>query len=159
SWFRAGGITDEFRQGYVTACAVGPESPSMATSVVTAVVAPLLKSKRLTVGIDDTPTQRYGPCVAGAGIHHPPRPGPRAEGHLYGQLWVVLPARAKHDEGGPPALPRQAQRSIRAMEGERLPPERARPFRTKLELASEQLRWLKPWVERRFEELGVAVEG
>jgi hypothetical protein len=159
SWFRAGGITDEFRQGYVTVCAVGRESPSMATSVVTAVVAPLLKSKRLTVGIDDTPTQRYGPCVEGAGIHHHPSPGPAAEEHLYGHVWVVLAALAKHDEWGAIALPLQAQLYIRAIDVEPLPPERVRPFRTKLELASEQLRWLKPWVERRFEELWVAVDG
>src|SRR5262249_14919641 len=35
---------------------------------------------------------------------------------------------------------------VRACDVEKLPPERPRPFRTKLELAAQQLRWLKPWV-------------
>src|SRR5262249_35171692 len=60
SWFRAAGITTEFRQGYVTACAVGREAEHVALSVVNDVVGPLLPPKRLTVAIDDTPTQRYG---------------------------------------------------------------------------------------------------
>src|SRR5947199_9319156 len=78
SWFRAAGITDEFRQGYVTVCSVGREADHMAITVVQ-LVRPLIKSKRLMVGIDDTPTQRYGPCVEGAGIHHHPSPGPAGE--------------------------------------------------------------------------------
>jgi hypothetical protein len=41
---------------------------------LTDVVQPLLKGKRLMVGIDDTPTARYGWHVEGAGIHRgPPR--------------------------------------------------------------------------------------
>jgi hypothetical protein len=159
SWFRAAGVTDDFRQSYVAVCAVGRESDSMAISVVTGVVGPLIKSKRLLAGIDDTPTQRYGPCVEGAGIHHHPSPGPAGEKHLYGHVWVVLAALAKHDDWGSLALPLQAQLYIRAVDVEHLPPERPRPFQTKLELAAEQLRWLKPWVERRFEELWVAVDG
>jgi hypothetical protein len=34
-----------------------------------------------------------------------------------------------------------------------------RPFRTKLELAVEQLRWLKPWVEAHFAQRWVVVDG
>src|SRR5947209_6466997 len=45
SWFRAAGITDDFRQSYVAVCAVGREADHMALSVVTDVVRPLLKSK------------------------------------------------------------------------------------------------------------------
>jgi hypothetical protein len=40
-----------------------------------------------------------------------------------------------------------------------LPPERPRVFRTKLEMAVEQLIWLKPWVENDFEQLWVVVDG
>jgi hypothetical protein len=159
SWFRAAGITDDFRQSYVAVCAVGREADHLALSVVTDVVRPLLKAKRLMVGIDDTPTQRYGPLVEGAGIHHHPSPGPAGEKHLYGHVWVVLAALAKHDDWGVLALPVQAQLYIRAVDVERLPPERTRPFRTKLELAAEQLRWLKPWVVRHFEELWTVVDG
>jgi hypothetical protein len=31
---------------------------------------------RMLLALDDTPTQRYGPLVEGAGVHHNPTPGP-----------------------------------------------------------------------------------
>jgi hypothetical protein len=158
SWLRAAGITDEFRPAYTTVCSVGRKTNSMAITAI-GMVQPLVKSKRLTVGIDDTPTARYGPQVEGAGIHRHPSPGPAGEKHLYGHVWVVLAALAKHDERGAIALPLQAQLYIRAVDVERLPPERPRPFQTKLELAAAQLLWLKPWVEQRFEERWAVVDG
>lgn len=158
SWFRAGGIADDFRQGYVTVCAVGKEVEAMALTVLST-VRPLLDPKRLLVGIDDTPTARYGPRVEGAGLHHNPTPGPAGKKHVYGHIWVVLAALGQHPDWGTLALPLQAQLYIRAVDVPKLPPERPRPFRTKLELAVEQLRWLKPWVSNRFEELWAAVDG
>src|SRR5262249_59665669 len=75
SWFRAGGITTDYRQAYVTVCAVGRHVDHMAVATL-ATVRPLLDRKRLLVAIDDTPTARYGPAVEGSGIHHNPTPGP-----------------------------------------------------------------------------------
>jgi hypothetical protein len=158
SWFRAGGLAADFRQGYVTVCAVGKEATSMALTVQSA-VRPLLDPQRLLIGIDDTPTPRYGPLVEGAGIHHNPTPGPAGEKHVYGHIWVVLAALGKHHDWGGIALPLQAQLYVRKADVEKLPPERPRPFRTKLELAVEQLRWLKPWVSSHFGELWAAVDG
>src|SRR4051794_10350506 len=150
SWFRAAGIAEDFRPAYTTVCAVGREAGHMAISTLLA-VRPLLPGPRLTVAIDDTPTARYGPKVEGCGRHHNPSPGPAGQPFLYGHVWVTLAALAKHPDWGTRALPLQAQLYIRACDLEKLPPDRRRPFHTKLELAAEQLRWLLPWVEKRYQ--------
>jgi DDE superfamily endonuclease len=158
SWFRAAGITDDFRPAYSTVCAVGRHVPHMAISTFLA-VKPLLSGPRLTVAIDDTPTPRYGPEVEGAGIHHNPSPGPAGEKYVYGHVWVTLAALAKHPDWGAIALPLQAQLYIRQKDLPKLPRERRRPFRTKLQMAAEQLHWLRPWASSHFEELWSVVDG
>jgi hypothetical protein len=158
SWFRAAGITDDFRPASTTVCAVGRQVDSLAITVVGA-VRPLLEAKRLLVGSDDMPTKRYGPQVEGAGSHHHPSPSPAGEEHLYGHVWVVLAALARHHDWGTIALPLQGQLYIRQVDVEELPPERPRPFRTKRERAVEQLHWLKPWVDGHFEERWAVVDG
>jgi len=158
AWFRAADLWEDWRQGYVTVCACGRNVSHMAITVQHA-VRPVLDPRRLLVGIDDTPTARYGPFVEGAGIHHNPTPGPAGERHVYGHIWVVLAALGQHQDWGTVALPLQARLYVRACSIGKLPPERPRPFRTKLELAVQQLRWLKPWVEGDFERRWVAVDG
>jgi hypothetical protein len=158
SWFRAAGIAEDFRPAYTTVCAVGRETDHMAVSTLYA-VRPLLGGGRLRAAIDDTPTARYGPFVEGAGIHHNPTPGPAGEKHIYGHVWVTLAALAKHPDWGVIALPVQAQLYIRACDVDHLPPERPRPFRTKLEMAVEQLGWLKTWAGPVFTDIWVMVDG
>jgi hypothetical protein len=159
SWFRPAGITDDFRPAYTTVCAVGREFDHMAITVVIDVVCPVVRSSRLVVGIDDTPSKRTGPCVEGAGIHHNPTPGPAGQRHFYGHVWVVLAALAKHPDWGTIALPLQGRMYIRQCDIAKLPPERPRPFKTKLELAAEQLLWLNPWVANDFEERWAVTDG
>jgi hypothetical protein len=158
SWFRAAGIAADFRPAYSTVCAVGRETNHLAISALHA-VAPLLGSGRLRVAIDDTPTGRYGPCVEGAGIHHNPSPGPAGEKYVYGHVWVTLAALARHPTWGTLALPLQGQLYIRQADLEHLPPERAWPFRTKLEMAAAQLVWLNTWAGPQFTERWAVVDG
>src|SRR3954465_9958889 len=95
SWFRAADIHEDWRQGYVTVCATGRAVKHMAiTAQRTARTA--LDPRRLLLGIDDSPTARYGPYVEGAGIHRNPTPGPAAHKHVYGHAWVILSALAQH---------------------------------------------------------------
>jgi hypothetical protein len=158
SWFRAAGITDEFRAAYTTVCAVGQEASHLATTTLDA-VEPLLAGDRLLAVIDDSPTPRYGPFVEGAGIHHNPTPGPAGEEFLYGHVFVTSAVLAKHPDRGAVALPVQAQLYVRAADLEEVPPERRRPFRTKLELAACQLDWLEARASGRFQERWVVIDG
>jgi SRSO17 transposase len=158
AWFRAGGITDDYRPAYATVCAVGREVPHLAVTALYA-VAPLLPGPRLRLAIDDTPTPRYGPEVEGAGIHHNPSPGPAGEKYVYGHVWVTLAALARHPDWATLALPVQAQLYVRRADLDELPPDRRRPFRTKLVLAAEQLAWAKTWIGHRFAEVWAVVDG
>jgi len=158
SWFRAAGVTDDYRQAYTTVCAVGRQATQMAVTTLYA-VAPLLPGPRLRLAIDDTPTPRYGPEVEGAGIHHNPSPGPAGEKYVYGHVWVTLAALARHPAWATLALPVQAQLYIRKAGLDDLPPDRRRPFRTKLEIAAEQLAWAKTWIGHRFAQLWAMVDG
>jgi len=158
SWFRAAAIREDFRNAYTTVCAAGREADQVAVSILSA-VRPLLGAKRLRLAIDDPPTPRHGPEVEGCGIHHNPAPGPAGQRHLYGHVWVTLTALATHRDFGCIALPLQAQLYVREADLPRLPPERPRPFRTKLQMAAEQLRWAETWAGHRFEELWVVADG
>jgi hypothetical protein len=158
SWFRAAGIADDFRPAYATVCAVGRRATPMAIGTLLA-VKPVLHGPRLTVAIDDTPTRRYGPEVEGCGVHHNPSPGPAGEKFVYGHVWVTVAALARHPAWDTLALPLQAQLYVRQADLAKLPPDRRRPFHTKLELAAGQLRWLQPWVEGAYAERWAVVDG
>jgi len=158
AWFRAAGITVEFRPNYVTVCAVGRRFEDIAIRTVLA-VKPLLPRKRLLLAIDDTHTSRYGPPVEGCGIHHDPCPGPAGGKYIYGHVWVTLAALARHKDWGTIALPLQAPLYLREIDRPKLPPERPRVFRTKREMAVEQRNWIEPWGENDFEQRWVVVEG
>jgi hypothetical protein len=159
SWFRAAGITDEFRPAYHTLYAVGRRTHQLGISAWLTVRPCLSRSRRLRLAIDDSPTPRYGPCVQGAGVHHNPTPGPAGERFIYGHVWVSLAALACHPQWGTIALPLHASLYVRQRDLPKIPPEYGWDFRTKLELAADQLRWLKPWVERQFDERWVVVDG
>jgi hypothetical protein len=158
SWFRAAGIADDFRPAYATVCAVGRQANALAVTTLYA-VAPLPQGPRLRVALDDTPTSRYGPEVEGAGIHHNPSPGPAGEKHVYGHVWVTLAVLARHPDWGTRALPVQGQLYIRKADLDDLPPDRRRPFRTKLLMAAEQLAWVKTWMGHRFADYWAIVDG
>jgi hypothetical protein len=106
SWFRAAGITDEFRPAYHTIYAVGRRANQLAITAWLTARPCLTTSRRLLLAIDDTPTPRYGPCVEGAGIHHNPTPGPAGEKFIYGQqdpevgLWWMPAGLAQHPDWG-----------------------------------------------------------
>jgi hypothetical protein len=159
SWFRAAGITTEFRCAYHTIYAVGRRTDLLALTAWGTVRPCLTSCRRLRLALDDTPTARYGPCVEGAGVHHNPTPGPAGEKFVYGHIWVSLAALARHPRWGTIALPLHANLYVRQKDLPKLPPEYHGTFQTKLELAAAQLGWLKPWATNAFDEWWVVVDG
>jgi hypothetical protein len=165
SWFRAAGISVEFRRFYGLLWSVGRRSSFVAACLFIYVVKPLmnrLSGDHLLFALDDSPTKRFGPCIQGAGIHHNPTPGPAGEKFLYGHVWVTLAWLAQHPICGVLALPLQALLYIRAKDVDKLNqeyPEYRWTFRTKLEQAVELVLWLLNWLGQTAKAIWVVVDG
>ena len=156
SWWRAAGIGEKFRSYYYFLDSIGRKA-----TAVDAVVFALLHEQidvaeeRCLLAIDDTPTQRYGPKVQGAGIHHNPTPGPAGSTFLYGHSWVVLSRVAHHPQSGTIGLPVSGRLYIRRKDIPDLPPTIDWTFQTKPKIAAEMITWAgamvsgqgrRPWV-------------
>jgi hypothetical protein len=162
SWFRAAGITTDFRRAYNALWAAGRRANDLAYRLLGGALLPLMRqasADHLLFALDDTPTPRYGPCVQGAGIHHNPTPGPAGERFLYGHVWVTLAWLAKHSCGYTLSLPLRALLYVRAVDVPQLAKETPWNFRTKLELAVELVRWLKIWLGCTGKALWLVADG
>src|SRR5208282_5402431 len=132
SWIRAAGLSEQFRPCYTTVAATGKKANAIASRLLIMVIKPLLNGPgRLTLALDDTPTQRYGPHVQGAGIHHNPTPGPAGSPHLYGHVFVVLALLVQHSSWGTIALPLLARLYIRKKDLPSIDPKHRPVFKTK----------------------------
>src|SRR5437016_8818450 len=66
SWIRAAGLSQKYRCCYTTVAAAGKRAEGIAARLLNLVVKPLVAGlPRITLALDDTPTQRYGPYVQG----------------------------------------------------------------------------------------------
>jgi DDE superfamily endonuclease len=147
TWIRAAKLSDRFQSCYIAVAAAGKKADIIARRLLIEVVRPLLAgATRLTLALDDTPTKRYGPHVQGAGIHHNPTPGPAGSPYVYGHVLVVLALLVAHPAWGVVALPLLARLYVRKKDLPAIDPKHRPPFRTKLELAVELLRWAEPWL-------------
>lgn len=160
SWIRAAGLSDEYRPCYTTVAAAGKQSDLIAARLACEVVKPLVVgTKRLVFAIDDTPTERYGPLVQGAGIHHNPTPGLAGSEYVYGHVWVVLALLGTHPLWGMIALPLLARLYIRKKDLAGIDRKHRPPFRTKLEQAVELVDWAVAWLGTLGKPLWVVVDG
>jgi hypothetical protein len=160
SWIRAARLSDQFRPCYTTVAAAGKKADEIAGRLLLAVVKPLLsRSERFTLALDDTPTQRYGPYVQGAGIHHNPTPGPAGSPHVYGHVFVVLGILVKHKAWGVIALPLLARLYVRKTDLPKIDPKHRPTFRTKLVMAVELLQWALPLLKSLTKPLWVVADG
>ena len=147
SWVRAAGLSDEHRPCYTAVAAAGKRTDLMAAHLTYEAVKPLVAgADRLTFALDDTPTERYGRKVQGAGVHHNPTPGPAGGPFVYGHMWVVLGLLARHSTWGIVALPLLARLYVRQKNLGDIAAKHRPAFRTKLELAVELVRWAVSWL-------------
>jgi hypothetical protein len=147
SWIRAAGLSAEFRPCDTTVAAAGKRADLIAARLAHAVLKPLVAGMtRLVFALDDTPTERSGPHVQGAGVHHNPTPGPAHRPFVYGHVWVVLGLLAAHPAWGVIAPPVLARLYVRRKNLGSIDPPHRPPFRTKLELAVELVRWAVTWL-------------
>jgi len=162
SWFRAAGITDDFRPAYSALWAAGRRASHLAVRLLGCVLLPLMRrlpGDWLLFALDDTPTARYGPCVQGAGVHHHPSPGPAGEKFVYGHIWVALAWLAHHPAWGTLALPLHALLYVRAKDVPTLAKHYPWEFRTKLQLAAELVHWLTVWLASVGKAVWLVVDG
>lgn len=161
SWLRAGGLSRDYQDYYYFLCALGDKADLLAGLLLRRAVDVIAPGGRLLLGIDDTPSQRYGPQVEGAGIHHNPTPGPAGAAFLYGHVWVTLAWLVRHPLWGALALPLLARLYVRQkdIEAQQLSGRRRVTFRTKLVLAGELLGWAAGWLRSLGRTLWVVADG
>jgi hypothetical protein len=160
SWIRGAGLSDQFRPCYTAVAAAGKKAEPIAAYLVLWVVKPLVSgAERLILAIGDTPTERYGPHVQGAGVHHNPAPGPAGSPYVYGHVFVVLGLLVAHPGRGVIALPLLARLYVRKKDLPRIDAKHRPAFRTKLELAAELLRRAETWLGLLRKPLWAVVDG
>jgi len=144
AWFVAAGVQDDWDRFYDCLISVGRQSQSLATVVLSLVLQKFAPGPegRIVLGVDDSPTPRYGRHVEGAGVHHDPTPGPAGGDWLYGHNWVTLAWLATHPRWGVIALPLQSRLYVRAVDVPQLDQKYGWQFRTKHALAAELVLWL-----------------
>jgi len=160
SWIRAAGLSAEYRPCYTSVSAAGTRTDLIAAHLAREVVKPLVAdAARLTFALDDTPTERSGRKVQGAGMHHNPTPGPAGTPFVYGHVWVVLGLLACHPTWGVVALPLLARLYVRRKSLAGIAAADRPAFRTKLELAVELMRWATAWFGMLKKPVWVVVDG
>jgi hypothetical protein len=160
AWFRAAGITTEFRRAYTLLGTLGrAKVASCAGLLFSDLRRALDPGPRWLLALDDTPTQRYGPCVEGAGIHHNPTPGPTHQKFLYGHIWVTTAWVVRHSQWDTLALPLLADLYIRQKDLPRIAPDHRPEFVTKLTLAAGQIRWAAEQLRGTDRPIWLAVDG
>lgn len=160
SWLRAADITDEFRGYYYFLGSLGRLCGFVARTLLRLLMKRIVGGKRLIFVLDDTPTERYGPCVEGACLHHNPTPGPSGQHYVYGHLWVTLAWAVRHPLWGTIGFPVHALLYIRRQQVPLLQCfyDELR-LCTKLEHAAELLAWLKHLLESADVQVWIVVDG
>jgi hypothetical protein len=159
SWLRAAGLGADFQAYYYFLGSLGRRTEWLAGRLLHLLLERLGSGARLLFALDDTPTQRYGPKVQGAGLHHHPSPGPTDQKFLYGHIWVTLAWMVHHPCWGTIGLPVLAYLYVRRQNLASIPSRYGWTFHTKLELAAALVTWLARHVHRWGVAVWLVVDG
>jgi DDE superfamily endonuclease len=143
-WFQAAGVQDDWDRFYDALITTGKSTLTL--------VLPLLRmlfqrfdpgpDGHWLLGIDDTPTKRYGRHVEGANVHRNPTPGPAGGPWLFGHCWVVVSLLQTHPLWG--IIPFSLLSWLYVRETD-IPPLKARygwKFKTKHALAAQLIEYI-----------------
>ena len=138
SWLRAAGIHHGYKAFYYFIGSLGHKTERIATELLKMMIQTIdKKAPTVLMAIDDSPTPRYGPKVAGAGLHRNPTPRPDGRKFIYGHVWVTLSAIARHKTFGTMGLPMLAKLYVKANDI----PNTGLSFKSKTEQAVELAHW------------------
>lgn len=138
SWIRTAGVSDDYQDYYYFLQSVGKRWQELGRRVLVLVLRQTLKDQqRVLVGIDDSPTKRYGPKVEGAGTHHDPTPGPTGHPFCYGHVWTTLAVIVRHPWWGTIGLPIWSWLYVRRQDVAKMARRHGWVFQTKLDHAAD----------------------
>ena len=159
SWLRAANLSHDYQSYYYFLGALGRKTEFLAVTLLRLVLDVVGVDDRLLFVLDDSPTQRYGRKVQGAGIHHNPTPGPTDQKFVYGHIWVTLALVLRHSCWNTIALPLLAKLYVRQKDIGKIPKRYDWKFQTKLALAAGLVEWLIPWIRRLGKAVWIVVDG
>ena len=162
SWLRGCGVGRDSKRYYYLLGSVGRKATAIAGALLRILMQRLPgegAGTPLVFALDDSPTQRYGPQVEGAGKHHNPTPGPAGSKFLYGHVWVCLARLVRHPHWDTIALPILSHLYIRAKDIGWMAAYYGWKFCTKLELAAAQIEWLVQQLGKDHPPIWVVTDG
>jgi hypothetical protein len=160
SWFRAAGISQQYKAFYYFIGSIGIKTEIVATVLFEIMINLIYKKQeRVLMAIDDGPTKRYGPKVQGAGIHRNPTTTPDGAKFIYGHLWVTISAVVRHKLWATIGLPFLAKMYIRVKDMTKMPTKYRAVFEDKLQQAAELVKWASECCKRLGKQLWIVTDG
>jgi hypothetical protein len=156
SWLRAAGISRCYKAYYYFIGSLAQKTENIATELFEIMIRRIYKNANTVLAaIDDSPTARYGPKVAGAGIHRNPTPMPDGRKFVYGHIWVTLSAIARHKNFGTIGLPLLARMYVKAKDVKNI----SLAFKSKTEQAVELSKWAYNCCKNLGKQLWIVTDG